>query len=206
MHSKHITGNKSEFDTYHPRMHKEPETVVIADGTSQPIMGTSSVSCTLTLTLSSVLHVPSFPVNLMSVSCIIDQLHCLIIFDGDVVVFQEKRTRRILGTGQRHNGIWYLDRMAASLAAAVGRRPEDAILLQHRRLGHLPFENLKKVEPSLFNKIDLNKLVCDVCEFSKHTRSTCKSSGLQVKNNLKLFTLMFGVPVLPLLLVDIGGL
>src|SRR3954469_25171076 len=77
--SKHIIGNKSEFDTYHPSMHKEPETVVTADGTSQPIMGTGSVPCTPTLTLSSVLYVPSFPVNLMSVSCIINQLHCLVI-------------------------------------------------------------------------------------------------------------------------------
>src|SRR5436190_10537630 len=121
--SKHITCNKSEFDTYHPSMHKELETVVTADGTSQPIMGTGSVPCTPTLTLSSVLHVPSFPVNLMSVSCIIDQLHCLVIFDGDLVMFQEKGTRRILGTGQRHNGLWYLDRTAASLAAAVGKDP-----------------------------------------------------------------------------------
>ena len=85
--SKHITGNKSEFDTYHPSMHKEPETVVTADGTSQHIMGTGYVSCTPTLILSSVLHVPSFPVNLMSISCIIDQLYCLVIFDGDMVVF-----------------------------------------------------------------------------------------------------------------------
>src|SRR3954467_4520401 len=156
--SKHITGKKSEFDTYHPSMHKKLETVVTADGTSQPIMGTGSVPCTLTLTLSSVLHVPSFHVNLMSVSCIIDQLHCLVIFDGDMVVFQEKGTRRILGTGQRHNGLWYLDRMIASLSAAVGRRPEEDILLQHRRLGHAQFDNLKKVEPSLFNNVDLNKL------------------------------------------------
>src|SRR3954466_3513631 len=85
--SKHITGNKSQFDIYHPSMHKEPETVVTADGTSQPIMGTNSVPCSLTLTLSSVLHVPSFPVNLKLVSCIIDQLHCLVIFDKDMVMF-----------------------------------------------------------------------------------------------------------------------
>src|SRR3954470_20056134 len=123
-------------------MHKEPETVVTVDGTSQPIMETGSVSCTPTLTLSSVLHVPSFPVNLMSVSCIINQLHCLVIFDGDMVMFQEKGTRRILETGQRHNGLWYLDRIAASLATAVGRGPKDDIVLQHRRLGHIPFDNL----------------------------------------------------------------
>src|SRR5436190_7553090 len=177
--SKHITGNKSEFDTYHLSMHKKPETVVTADRTSQPIVGMGSVSCTPTLTLSSVLHVPSFSVNLMSVSFIIDQLHCLVIFDGDMVMFQEKGTRRILGTGQRRKGLWYLNRIAASLAAAVGRQPEEDILLQHRRLGHMPFDNLKMVEPSLFNKVDLNKLVCDVCEFSKHTRSTYKSIGLR---------------------------
>src|SRR5437588_11383652 len=94
--SKYITGNKSEFDTYHPCKHKEPETVVTTDGTSQPIVGTGSISCTPTLTLSSVLHVPSFPVNLMSVSCIIDQLRCIVTFDEDMCVFQEKGTRRIL--------------------------------------------------------------------------------------------------------------
>ena len=76
--------------------------------------------------------------------------------------------------------------MAASLAAAVGRRPEDDILLQHRRLGHVLFENLKKVEPSLFNKVDLNKLVCDVCEFSKHTRSTYKSIGLRSEKQFEI--------------------
>src|SRR4051812_18801056 len=69
--------------------------------------------------------------------------------------------------------------MAASLAAAVERRTEEDIMLQHRRLGHLPFENLKKLEPSLINKVDLNKLVCDVCEFSKHTRSNYKRIGLR---------------------------
>src|SRR3954470_4965686 len=103
-------------------------------------MGTDTVPYTPTLTLSPVLHVSSFPVSHMSVSCIIDQLHCLVTFDEDMVVFQEKGTRRILGTGQRHNGLWYLDMMAASHAAAIGRRLEEDIILQHRRLGHLPFE------------------------------------------------------------------
>src|SRR3954470_3248949 len=166
-------------------MHKEPETVVTVDGTSQPIMETGSVSCTPTLTLSSVLHVPSFPVDLMSVSCIIDQVHCLVIFDGDMVMFQEKGTRRILGTGQRRNDLWYLDRMAASLAAAMERRPEDDILLQHRRLGHMPFDNMKRVEPSLFNKVDLNKLVCDVCEFSNILVQPIRVLVSEVGNNLR---------------------
>ena len=44
--SKHITGSRCEFDTYHPSMHTKPETVVTVDATSQPIMGTGSVFCT----------------------------------------------------------------------------------------------------------------------------------------------------------------
>jgi hypothetical protein len=39
------------------------------------------------LTLSNVLHAPSFPVNLLSISAIISQLKCVVLFDIPKVIF-----------------------------------------------------------------------------------------------------------------------
>src|SRR5437588_12277626 len=82
-----------------------------------------------------------------------------------------------LGTGIRRDGLWYLDRNAVMLAVSGGL--EEEAMLQHRRLGHLSFDSLKKLEPELLNKVDRNKLVCDACELGKHTRSSYKSIGLR---------------------------
>jgi hypothetical protein len=82
--SKLVTGTSSEFVEYHPSKHLCPETVQTADGTSQPISGTGLVRCSSSITLSSVLHVPSFPGNLLSVSSLVDQLNCTVLFDKNV--------------------------------------------------------------------------------------------------------------------------
>src|SRR5436190_1701404 len=100
-------------------MYKHPETVQTVDGTFQPIRGTGSAHYTPSITLSSILHVPSFPVNLMSVSCAIDDLKCWAILNSDICMFQEKGVGRILGTGKRRNELWYLDKNVIVLAAAI---------------------------------------------------------------------------------------
>ena len=77
--SKHVTGMSSPFKTYNSYTHSE--SVQIADGTSRQIHGVGSIECTPSLSLSSVLHVPSFPVNLLSVSSNIDQFKCTVTFE-----------------------------------------------------------------------------------------------------------------------------
>lgn len=130
--------------------------------------------------LSSVLHVPSFPVNLLSVSSIIDQLNCIVIFDRNECLFQEKETGRTLGTGiRRDDGLWYLDKAAVMLAAAVSEGPEAEVMLHHCRLGHMSFDSLTRMEPELMSKVDRSKLFCNACELGKHTRSTYKMIGLR---------------------------
>ena len=46
------------------------------------------------------------------------------------------------------------------------------IMLQHYRLGHPNFVYLEKMFPKLFINKDTNLFQCDVCQLSKHTRST----------------------------------
>jgi hypothetical protein len=113
--SKHVTGESHSFITYTPYAHLE--TIQIADSTSQPIHGVGSVECTSFINLSYVLHVLSFPVNLLSVSSIIDQFKCIVLFDEHFCIFLEKKTGRRIGTGVRRNGLWYINHGESAMTA-----------------------------------------------------------------------------------------
>jgi hypothetical protein len=63
-----------------------PESIQTADGTTQPVVGKGTVNYGF-VTLSNVLHAPSFPVNLLSISVIILQLKCVVTFDIPRVIF-----------------------------------------------------------------------------------------------------------------------
>jgi hypothetical protein len=72
--TNHMTGSSKSFSSYTPRSGKER--VRIADGSSAPIMGSGTISCTPSMSLSHILHVPNFPVDLLSVSSITKELNC----------------------------------------------------------------------------------------------------------------------------------
>jgi hypothetical protein len=156
--SRHVTGAAREFSSYTHLT--APESIQMADDMAQPVIGKGTVQCTDTFTLSNVLHAPSFSVNLLSISAIISQLKCVVLFDIPKVIFQEKETGRRLGTDTWHSGLWYLDRECVDSALSsflessgvVGRSVEDLLLLHHRRLGHPSFSALSRLYPPLFEK------------------------------------------------------
>uniref|UniRef100_A0A0A8ZPJ4 GAG-pre-integrase domain-containing protein n=1 Tax=Arundo donax TaxID=35708 RepID=A0A0A8ZPJ4_ARUDO len=37
---------------------------------------------------------------------------------------------------------------------------------------------MSKVFPDIMSKVDKNKMICDACEFGKHTRTSYVSKGL----------------------------
>jgi hypothetical protein len=53
------------------------------------------------------------------------------------------------------------------------------ILLHHRRLRHISFENLSRLHPMMFKGVEKSRLVCDACELGKHTRSIYPSISLR---------------------------
>jgi hypothetical protein len=61
--------------------------------------------------------------------------------------------------------------------AGSGVSVEDELLLIHQWMGHSSFNLLERLYPSKYEKADKQKLVCDACEFGKHTRSSYVSSG-----------------------------
>ena len=166
-----MTGASNLFTSYTP--------VRVADGSMVPITGRGSIRCTKTLSLSPVLHVPDFPINLLSVSSITKSLNCRGWFDPSHCVFQELGTKRILGTGTMHNVLYYLDEGSDEVAFASKMSPCQELLLLHCRLGHPSFASMSRSYPTLFNTCPKESLVCDACEFAKHTRVPYPSSGLR---------------------------
>eukprot|EP00252_Welwitschia_mirabilis_P002409 TRINITY_DN1235_c0_g1_i6.p1 TRINITY_DN1235_c0_g1~~TRINITY_DN1235_c0_g1_i6.p1 ORF type:complete len:1428 (+),score=264.56 TRINITY_DN1235_c0_g1_i6:585-4868(+) len=169
--NRHMTGSSKEFATYSSG--KKGDNVRIADGSFTPVSGTGSVSCTPNINLSSVLHVPHFSVNLLSVSSITKELQCKIEFFPDHCVFQDLQTGKRIGTGRLQNGLYVLDKNHETVAhqASLGNDVINREILQwHRRLGHPSFVVLEKLFPSLFRKTSLDSLFCEACELAKHTR------------------------------------
>jgi hypothetical protein len=101
-----MIGASNLFNTYSPCSDKEK--VRVDNGSMAPIIGRGSIRCTKTLSLSPVLHVPKFLVNLLSVSSITKSLNFRSWFDPTRCAFQELKTRRILGARTEHDGLYYL--------------------------------------------------------------------------------------------------
>ena len=166
-----MAGSYRNFVEYAPDLKRQ--SVRLADGSSQTVLGIGTVACGSNMSLSSILHVPSFPMNLLSISCITKELNCAVIFFPSRCLFQELGTGRKLGTGNMRDGLYYLDdNMSHKVVAALFPTPLEEFLLHHRRLGHMSFPTLGQLYPTLYNKVSKESLICDACQIGKQTRST----------------------------------
>jgi hypothetical protein len=79
------------------------------------------------------------------------------------------------------------DALCTALTAAASDH-EVKVMLQHYRLGHLSFDTMSKIFPEEMKNMDKGKLVCDACEYGKHTRTSYVSHLLEVARSL-MFTM-----------------
>lgn len=111
-------------------------------------------------------------------------MDCRVSFDWENCIIVDKKTGKELGIGIRYGGLWFLDWkeddkfLGAALTVSMNEY-EAKVMLQHCRLGHLSFDTMVKVFPEMMSKVDRRKLLCDACEYGKHTRSTYVSKGLR---------------------------
>lgn len=99
--SRHVTGASSELASYVPFPPTCKETIQTADRTVQPIHGIGTVNCTPSITLSSVLYVPSFPVNLVSLSSLMDHMDCHVTLDRENCLIEDRKI------GKEYLGVVY---------------------------------------------------------------------------------------------------
>ena len=72
----HMTGNSSIFSTFQSQ--PSPSTVTLADGSHSCVLGSGTIVPTSSISLTSVLSLPNFSFNLMSVSKLTRALECYI--------------------------------------------------------------------------------------------------------------------------------
>ena len=85
--------------------------IKIADGTHSHILGNGVVQATPSLTLTNVLYIPRFTVNLLSISQLTKQNKCKIIFFSSHCVFRTCRLGRELvwGISEETCTIWTIE-------------------------------------------------------------------------------------------------
>ncbi|KAI5391234.1 hypothetical protein KIW84_076180 [Lathyrus oleraceus] len=85
------------------------EKVRIVDGSYSSIAGKGNIKISEQITLQSVLHVPKFTCNLLSVHKLSKDTNCSVLFRPSTCVFQDQNSGKTIGTAREMNGLYYLD-------------------------------------------------------------------------------------------------
>ncbi|RVW92060.1 Retrovirus-related Pol polyprotein from transposon TNT 1-94 [Vitis vinifera] len=156
--------------------------VAMPSGEQAPITSIGNLPLNSAATLKNVLGVPSFKVDLMSVSRVTKDLNCSVTFFPHWCILQDLTTRMTIGLGEQRDGLYYLVALASekpktqtpSAAATSCRSPSSQVTsstaLWHRRLGHLSSSRLDFMAKHLLNFPFQSNNACDVCALAKQRR------------------------------------
>ena len=119
---------------------------------------------TPSIPVTSVLSLPNFSFNLMSVSKLTRALKCYISFFPDFCLFQDLMTKQIIGRGREFGGLYILD---PTVPRPIACSRVTTSFETHCRLGHLSLPLLNKLCPQFSSLLSLD---CESCQFAKHHR------------------------------------
>jgi transposase InsO family protein len=175
--------------------------VLLPSGDKANIVAKGSMPLNSVYYLHNVLCVPTFKVDLISVSHLTRDLNCSVIFFPYWCILQDLATRRMIGLGKQHNGLYYLVALATknnftNHSSATKNNftnhptcnltvsPTD---LWHNRLGHTSPLRLNFLAKKFLNfSIQSNK-PCPICPLAKQSRLPFSPS---VISSLKPFELI----------------
>ena len=155
-----MIGNSSLFSTFQSQL--SPSIVTLADGSQSCVLGSGTIVPTPSIPLTSVLSLPNFSFNLMSVSKLTRALKCYILFFPDFCLFQDLMTKQIIGRGRESGVLYILDPTVSKLIACSG---VTTSFETHCRLGHPSLPLLKNSCPRFSSQLSID---CESCQFAKH--------------------------------------
>lgn len=147
--------------------------VGLPNGKSVNATKEGSIYLSNNLNLKHVLFVPELRCNLISISQLIDDIHCTVQFTSTSCVIQDQ-SRALIGTSVRRDGLFYFDAENSVSQIAVNA-VSSTLDLWHKRMGH-PSERVVKLLPPVSDcKGSFNK-ACEVCFRAKHPWDRFNSS------------------------------
>ena len=159
--SDHISGNKDLFSSF--TFPSPLPTITLTNGSQTIAKGIGSAFPLPSLPLTFVLYVPDFSFNLISISKLNRDLHCVPTFSQNFVILQDRSTEKTIGIGHESQGLFHLSSPLCSSTCTS----TQASLFLHSCLGHSSLSKFRKLVPHFFS---LSSLECESCQLGKHTR------------------------------------
>jgi transposase InsO family protein len=142
-----------------------------------------------TLQIHDVLFLPDFAVNLISVSKLCKEQDCIVNFETNQCVIQEKKDMRKIGLAEEIDGLYYLkaekktQKQAKVSSVSVSNKKSDSIvppgILWHLRLGHLSHDRMQCMN-KMYSYISVSgHVACDICQMARQRKLSFSIS----KNN-----------------------
>ena len=125
------------------------------------------------------LCVPTFKVDLISVSRLTRGLNYSITFFSYWCILQDLATRRMIGLGKQRDGLYYLAALATKNSVNTSSSPTkqptcnltiSSTDLWHHRLGHASSSRLSYIAKKFLNFSVQSNNTCPVCPLAKHIR------------------------------------
>ena len=154
-----MTSNSSLFTTF--QSHPATSTITLVDGSTSCILGSGTIHPTTLIGSTSILNLPQFSFNLISVSKLTHTLNCNISFFPDYCLIQDLSTKRVIGRGRKSGGLYILETEVSMLVACSGVVTQ---LELHCCLGHPSLSLLKKLYPQFSSLSSLN---CESCQYAR---------------------------------------
>ncbi|KAE8666831.1 1-aminocyclopropane-1-carboxylate [Hibiscus syriacus] len=104
--SDHMTGNIDLLEEYSES--SLPTSIKIAYGSLTTVKGSGSVTLNKNLLLHNVLYVPRLACNLLSVSKLIKDSGCNVVFGTGGCIFQAQGSKRVIGSARLGKGLYTL--------------------------------------------------------------------------------------------------
>jgi len=164
--------------------------VTMPSGEQAPITSTGTLPLNSVISLKNVLGVPSFKVNLMSVSRVTKGQNCSVTFFPYWCILQDLATKTAIGLGKQRGGFYYLVALASPTptpncqsSAAIATKSFcshviSSTELWYRRLGHLSSSRLNFMANNLLNFSFKLHDACDICALSKQYRLPFSASSI----------------------------
>lgn len=175
--SHHICASLHWFHSY---SEINPMIIKLPNGNHVTTKYAGTVVFSSSFSITNVLYVPTFTVNLISVSQLCHHTPYTLNFTDTICSIQEQKSLKMIGLGESRDGLYYLTQTNKECASSNYNIssifssannvhiPENAIW--HFRLGHLSSSRIALLHSQFPFIVNDSSSVCDICHFAKHRK------------------------------------
>ncbi|KAG7543853.1 Reverse transcriptase RNA-dependent DNA polymerase [Arabidopsis thaliana x Arabidopsis arenosa] len=161
--SHHVSYDKNLFESLSDGL---SSAVTLPTGSNVNIAGIGVIKLNAQITLTNVLYIPEFRLNLLSVSQLTRASKSRVFFDEECYIIQDHTKEQTIGRGKEIGGLYVLDNSSAECTSLnnsplVSPSPQVSVVvdsaLWHSRLGHPSYDKIdNNMSPNSFDLVHID--------------------------------------------------